>query len=71
MAYTDKYYDGPRLDRDPVQKGVLASFERIVQGTADPRVFKMVSDEHARRFLDDEDYGLWQKLKRESERKTA
>ena len=62
MNVMSKYRNarGPMLDGlDPVSHGVLVSFQKVVDGTAEPYVFKMVSDEHARNVLDDDDYETW------------
>lgn len=70
MAYIDKYLSGACLDRDPVQDGVLHSFEQVVQGTADySRIFKMVADEHVRQCVDDDDYQFWLDQKQKYEQK--
>ena len=64
-----KYRDrlGAMLDGiDPVSHGVLVSFQKVVDGTAEPYVFQMVSDEHARSVLDDDDYEIWCEAKASS-----
>ena len=69
MNVMSKYRDKPgaMLDGiDPVSHGVLVSFQKVVDGTAEPYVFQMVSDEHARGVLDDDDYEIWCEAKASS-----
>lgn len=57
--------DGVVLDAiGPVAHGVLSAFQKVVDGTAEPYVFDMVSDESARAVLDDDDYRIWCEAKK-------
>lgn len=54
----------PALDgTTPLEHGVLSSFQKVIDGTAGPYVFRMISDEDARSVLDDDDYDIWRKAR--------
>ena len=47
----------------PLEHAVLVTFQKVVDGTGDPYVFRMIADEDVRSVLDDDDYEIWRKAK--------
>ena len=47
----------------PLEHAVLVTFQKVVDGTAEPYVFRMIADEDVRSVLDDDDYEIWRKAK--------